>query len=523
MLRSTFYQQSLEEVDPDEIGLEKDSFELGLREMMPKLVTLEDFRGFRSGAAGTHPCCPLRLSAMYLLAGRYGLSDKELMRRCHRDLGFRYALGLPKGEKPPSLSSYERFRRWLRTHRSPSWLDDRVLALAVREGLLTDTALAVVDSTSLESQGAVMDTLTLISAGIGHAIRTIARGSGHKAEALAEKWRLSRYLSRSIKGNVEIDWASESDKNGLLNDVIRDAKRVPSLAKKLRHKRTAKEEEALALLARVTAQDVEKQEDGSYKIVKGVAKDRIISIHDPHARHGRKSSATVIAGYKTHVLTTTTSRFVIAFTASAANLPDGDALPQMLDVANDRGLLPDEVLGDQAYGQGEIVREGAARGVAVRSKVSAPKSSALTKKHFDIDLEHQVVTCPNGHESQNPSSVKANAGSDERVPCFRFPKTLCRECPLADACGKNVKTKGRVIILDPHEPEIQRIKAFNADPLNRKRLRKRCIVEGILSQLVRMGLRQAHYRGIDGALFQVGATVAAYNLQRLITLMAKRD
>lgn len=523
MLRSTFYQQSLLEVDPDEIGLEKDSFERGLREILPKIVTLEDFRGFRSGATGTRPCCPLRLSAMYLLAGRYGLSDNELMRRCRRDLGFRYALGLPKGEKPPSLSSYERFRRWLRAHREPRWLDDKVLALAVREGLLTDTALAVVDSTSLESQGAVMDTLTLISTAIGAALRTIARASGHRVEALAKKWRLSMYLSRSIKGLVDIDWASESDKNGLLNEVIRDAKRVPNLAKKLRHKRTEQEKEALALLARVTAQDVEKQEDGNYRIVKGSAKDRIISIHDPQARHGRKSSSVVITGYKTHVLTTVTSRFVIAFAASAANLPDGDALPQMLDLANDRDLLPDEVFGDHAYGLGEIVREGALRGVSVRSKVSVPKNGTLNKKHFHIDLDKQVVTCPNGHESKNPSSVLVGDGSTNRVLSFRFKKTLCRECPLADACGKNVKTKGRVIVLDLHEPEIQTLKSFNADPENRKRLRKRCIVEGILSQLVHMGLRQAHYRGIDGALFQMGQTVAAYNLQRLITLMAKRD
>ncbi|MEZ4236971.1 MAG: hypothetical protein R3F59_12625 [Myxococcota bacterium] len=58
MLSSTFYQASLLEVDPDEIRLEKDSFERALRARVPKLVSLDDFREFHPSTMGAGTCCP---------------------------------------------------------------------------------------------------------------------------------------------------------------------------------------------------------------------------------------------------------------------------------------------------------------------------------------------------------------------------------------------------------------------------------------------------------------------------------
>jgi IS5 family transposase len=523
MLRPVFYQLSLEEVDPAEIGLENHAFERALRDLLPTILPLTEFRGWRSEQAGTNSCCPLQLSAMMLLAGRYDLSDNELMRRCQRDLGFRYALGLTRGQSAPSLSSYKRFRRWVRAHRGPDWLCARILAGAVARGQLTDSALAVVDSTGLDCAGARMDTLTLISRGIGHALRTLARSMGYRAQELAHKWQMSVYLQRSIKGQQDIDWSSEAQRTELLGGVLRDALRLPGLVRKLRRKRTEADKEALALLRRVALQDVEKGPDGRYRIRQGVAPDRIISIHDEQARHGRKSRSQLLYGYKTHVLCTVASRFVVGWAASSANVLDGEVLPELLDQAQSHQLLPERTLGDQAYGQGAVVRACAQRGVEVCSKVSGSAEGKLTKRDFDIDLQQMEVRCPQGHRATRKSQVKAGPGSNERVWKFHVDKSRCQGCPLASRCGQNVTKEGRDIKLDVHEAELQALKQFYAQPQNRQLLRQRSIVEAILSQLVRMGLRQARYRGIEGVRFQVGLTVAAYNLQRLMTLLANRE
>jgi len=55
---------------------------------------------------------------------------------------------------------------------------------------------------------------------------------------------------------------------------------------------------ALGLLALVAGQDVEQDEDGTWKIVQRVAKDRIIPVVDPEARHMHKFRSEYRDGYK---------------------------------------------------------------------------------------------------------------------------------------------------------------------------------------------------------------------------------
>ena len=58
--------------------------------------------------------------------------------------------------------------------------------------------------------------------------------------------------------------------------------------------------DAADLLAIVAGQDVAEGDDGVFRIVRGVARDRVISTVDPQARHGHKSQNRRFDGYKTH-------------------------------------------------------------------------------------------------------------------------------------------------------------------------------------------------------------------------------
>src|SRR5438445_515524 len=60
--------------------------------------------------------------------------------------------------------------------------------------------------------------------------------------------------------------------------------------------------DAIGLLALVAGQDVEPGDtDGSWRIVRGVASDRVISTVDPEARHMHKSRHEYRDGYKAHL------------------------------------------------------------------------------------------------------------------------------------------------------------------------------------------------------------------------------
>jgi hypothetical protein len=70
--------------------------------------------------------------------------------------------------------------------------------------------------------------------------------------------------------------------------------------------------EAAALLATVTGQDIEETVDGRFRIFEGTAPDRVISTVDPQARHGHKTAAHGLDGYKAHVAVDPDSEVICA-------------------------------------------------------------------------------------------------------------------------------------------------------------------------------------------------------------------
>lgn len=520
MLRFSLYQPSLYEVDPDAIGLEEDSFERHLPKLVCRLVLPEDFKGFYVEDQGAGTCCPLMLLGMLLLQFRYQVSDKELCRRCRRDLGWRYAIGLQGDQKPPSVTSVRRFRGKLRELKGESFIFESSLRLAVAEGLLDDVELQGVDSTNTDCRGAVVDTFNLVATGIGQVLRKVARCLDERAEQLATRWDLASYLRRSIKGGASIDWSDESARNALLTMEIRDADRLSELVASLGVCFPSEVEESLELLRRVARQDVEELEDGTFRIARGTRAGRVISITDPLARHGRKSSSKVINGFKMHVTGTLQSQFTTGIKITDAATHDAQPTSQLLDQTAANKVKPAELVGDAAYGTGANRRACQAKGVELHSKLPSPShKGAFTKRDFDIDLDAMRVTCPAGATTTHFTMVKDPAGSDERVPSFRFANHDCGPCALRACCGKTVVKNGyRTIALSVYEREIQKAQQFNATSRAADVLRSRSAIERLISHLVRLGMRQARFFGMHMVQFQAFMVGAVYNLQRLLTL-----
>ena len=61
--------------------------------------------------------------------------------------------------------------------------------------------------------------------------------------------------------------------------------------------------QAAELLAAVVGQDLREDSGGRLVIARRVARDRIISVADPDARHGHKTAARGFDGYKGHIAT----------------------------------------------------------------------------------------------------------------------------------------------------------------------------------------------------------------------------
>lgn len=521
MLRVSLYQLSFMKVDPDRIGLAPDSFERNLPEFLRQHVSPEELRELVGSPEGAPTRCVLGTLAMLLLQFRYDLSERELLERCRRDLGFRYAVGLEDGEAPASARTYRRFRDRVLRVKGEDYFLRLSLRAAAAEGFLDDTPLQAVDSTNTECRGAVIDTFNLVAAAIRQVVRSAARCLGVRPAELAGTWGLSRYMARSIKGAADIDWSEEKQRNELLTQEVRDADalvaRVQELAKQLRVPELITE--AADLLHTVAHQDVEALEDGTYRIARGTASGRIISASDPEARHGRKSASKPINGFKTHLSGTVESQFVTGIAITDAATHDARATSTLIEQTEAHGVKPEVLVGDSAYGAGANLRESCERGVELHTKVPSPSSrGAFPKQAFDVDLDALTVTCPAGVTTGDYTMVGAK-DPEGAVPQFRFAKEDCQACPRrADCCTATAKGGGRVIRLSPYERELRENRAFAQTDRGKELLRSRSSIERLLSHLVRMGMRHARFFTMARVQVQAFMVAAAYNIQRLFRL-----
>ena len=290
--------------------------------------------------------------------------------------------------------------------------------------------------------------------------------------------------------------------------------------------------QAARLLAAVVGQDLEQGTDGSFRIARKVAADRVISTVDPDARHGHKSSARGFDGYKGHASVDPDSELVMATGATAGNVGDAAAAPGLLaelvdqvqgtplaptaaSAARDGPQVPTStVYGDSAYGTGPLLASLHTASIDPRVKIQAavaPKGH-FTKDQFQIDLAAGTVTCP----AQRAAPIVYNPNPRHRHHGQASFAPACTTCPLRGQCTS--AAAGRTITITAYEQELAAARARQADPdLAADYRATRPKVERKLAHLVRRrhGGRRVRVRGLAKVAADFNLLAAAVNLARL--------
>ena len=113
----------------------------------------------------------------------------------------------------------------------------------------------------------------------------------------------------------------------------------------------------LAKASQVEAQDVQISEEGKVSLVKGVAKDRRISVEDGQMRHGRKSRSVRVDGYKRHVLHDLDTGLIRAVGITPANVPEASVTEAISEDLERQEIYLKELHIDRAYLSSHLVRE----------------------------------------------------------------------------------------------------------------------------------------------------------------------
>ncbi len=486
-----------------------DSIHRKLAVVGDKLFCDEDFSDLYDSSRGRHSVPPSMLAKVMLLQSLEGTSDRETVDRVRCDLRWKVALRLPLDDAGfhPTVLTY--FRERVRNSDRPRRIFDRFKEVATHAGLLTTRGIRVVDSTPVLSAVQTQDTVSLIKGAIRRLLTLLTRAD-HQAKGAIES-----VLERNDygdSGKPAIDWDDGDQRSALVDELVRDA--LAALGCLEGKDLSPDVEEAAELLATVAGQDVEQTDDGGFRIARGVAKDRVISVNDPDARHGHKSVRGGFDGYKAHVAVDPDTELITEVEVTAANVNDQgpikELLPELEGQDEDRDLT---VVADSAYGSGETRKMLADAGAktAIKPSPGHNPTGGFPKTDFHIDLEDKTVTCPAG-VTVSPRSTYSDGGM-----VFCLPAEICADCVLRERCTSS--PNGRTIRTGPHEALLAEARAQqNTEEFKLIYNGKRPTVERVIYRVVRNGGRKARYRSRAKVGEQVRLKSAAENLVRMLRL-----
>lgn len=494
---------------------------------------------------------PMVVAVVMVLQRVEGCSDREAVDRFAFDVRWKYAAGGLEFDYPGFVHTVlVDMRARLARSTRPDRIFEVTLEAANRAGLVGRRR--VLDSSPLYDAVATMDTVTLVRS----AIRGLL-GAADTALSTELRARLRRDDDYATAGKPVADYDDATARAALVDALARDAH---ALLDALDGRDVcAVLAQAAALLAAVVGQDLDRGEDGVFRIARRVAKDRVLSTVDPQARHGHKTSARGFDGYKGHVAADPDTELVTATTVTPANTGDaaaaGDLLvddlppdpePEATDTPPTAGRAdaagqppaqghpettpagqapaqpetaetaevkePLAVYGDAAYGAGELLDTLERAGADIYCKVQPPaaRDGRFTKDAFTIDLRAGTVTCPAGQ------TAALHPDGDGRIARFG---PACATCPLAAAC--TTAQAGRSIRVGPHEEPLTRARARQADPgWKADYTATRPKVERKIGHLMRRrhGGRRARVRGRLKIAADFALLAAGVNLARLAVL-----
>jgi transposase-like protein DUF772/DDE family transposase len=339
----------------DHVG--RDSFYGFLALHRGELFRDEDFTDLYCSDNGRPSVPPSLLATALLLQVYEGVSDEEAKARADFDLRWKVALGVGLQERPFAKSTLQLFRARLVLHERVRTVFQQSLTFARQTGYFRTRKLKVMlDTSYILGRGALKDAYNLLGDGIRKLVQALAASAGRNPEDWARKHDLSRYFGSSLKGEAAIDWDDPEAREVFLQGVVADADRLLMVAREAMEKLPADEplrqrvHEAAGLLTQLLMQDIERQADRSY-LKQGVSPDRVVSVHDPEMRHGRKSARRRFDGHKAAIAVDPESQLITAVDVLAGNAPDYERALELVEQAEaNADVEVKETVGDCAYG-----------------------------------------------------------------------------------------------------------------------------------------------------------------------------
>jgi hypothetical protein len=459
---------------------------------------------YRSAERGQRPIAPAMLALALILQAYMGISDDEVIEATLMDRRWQLVLDCLDTEQAPfSKGTLVAFRQRLIEAHMDRRLIERTIEVATQSQAFGSRALrAALDSSPLWGAGRVEDTYNLVGHALKKVMRVVADQQGRELAEVAQEAGAELVCGTSLKAALDRDWDQLGQREEALGLVLKVLQTVESWVQTLHQEETELVQPSLEIAQQVKEQDVQVDEKGKASLIKGVAKDRRISVEDGQMRHGRKSRRVRVDGYKRHVLHDLDTGLIRAVGITPANVPEASVTEAISEDLERQGARLKELHIDRAYLSSHLVRERS-DDLEVYCKAWPVRTSKyFHKQTFTLDWERQIICCPARQE------MAFVAGG-----VVHFPKETCAQCPLKAHC--TTSAKGRSVSIHPDEALLSELRQRQQTPQGRTKLRERVAVEHALAHVGHWQGRRARYRGLRKNLFDLRRCAVVHNLHVL--------
>jgi hypothetical protein len=300
---------------------------------------------------------------------------------------------------------------------------------------------------------------------------------------------------------------------------------------------------------------------------KEISSDSLQNPSDPDAAYsGHKGQ-----GYHVQVVETYTPKdsesnepslnLITYVEVEKANEPDSNALRPALDELEARGLLPDEMPVDTAYGGDANQQYAASKGVELVSPVAGNgaarakkiESFKLTPSEEMIDMA-QTISFANENaawlemfenDATEPTLIRlADFQSDERGVIKACPmgnqantqrnhdntggrayfnREACLKCPLCGYCPITISKNKAWLSYQDEQVRLDKRRIYQETAEFKDRYRWRSGIEATNSQLARIGAKRLRVRGLNRSRLKMHFKALALNAMRVIAYVSQKS
>ncbi len=459
---------------------------------------------YQSGERGRPPIAPAMLALALILEAYTGVSDDEVIEATVMDRRWQLVLDCLDAEQAPfSKGTLVTFRKRFIEAQMDRRLIERTIEIASQNQEFGSRALrAALDSSPLWGAGQVEDTYNLLGHALKKVIRLVADQQERELVEVGQEAGAEVVCGSSLKATLDCDWDQPGQREDALSLVLNVLQVVENWVQTLPHDETELVEPPLEIARQVKEQDVQVNEAGKASLIKGVAKDRRISVEDGQMRHGRKSRSVRVDGYKRHVLHDLDTGLIRAVGITPANIAEASVTRAISADLEQQPVTLKELHIDRAYLSSHLVRERTEELEIYCKAWPVREGKYFHKQAFTLDWDRQTIRCPAQQEMPlQPGGI------------VHLPKETGAQCPLKAQCTTNAN--GRSVSIHPDEALLIELRERQQTQQGRAQLREQVAVEHSLAHVGQWQGRQARYRGVRKNLFDLRQCAVVHNLHVL--------